>query len=74
MNCNNLIIEFIPKSDTQVTHLLKTREDIYLEYSEYIFENIFSTKFSIKKKSNIEGSDRLIYWMINNTPLKITKP
>jgi len=62
-NCQNLIIEFIPKSDSQVQRLLSTREDIFDEYTQQNFEAIFQKHFKIKKSFPIMDSKRIIYLM-----------
>jgi len=61
--CGHLIIEFIPKTDSQVQRLLKTREDIFVDYYEKHFEEEFEKYFSIKLKKNISGSQRKLYLM-----------
>lgn len=61
--CRNLIIEFVPKSDSQVQKLLKSREDIFLSYNRDSFEREFRKFFSIERISEIEGSERVIYLM-----------
>ena len=38
--CGSLIIEFVPKSDSQVKKLLTTREDIFPGYSQEEFESL----------------------------------
>ena len=58
-----LIIEFVPKSDSQVQRLLRTREDIFPRYDQANFESEFSVFFKIKKKTKIVGSDRTLYLM-----------
>lgn len=64
-NCRNLIIEFIPKTDSQVKRLLSTREDVFPEYDNEHFENEFEKFFTIIEKKEIHDSDRLIYYMSN---------
>jgi hypothetical protein len=59
--CNNLIIEFVPKSDSQVERLLATREDIFPDYNEDGFEVAFSQFFTVVEKVSIEGSERTLY-------------
>ncbi len=59
--CNNLIIEFVPKSDSQVKKLLATREDIFHEYNQDSFEKEFGRKFHIICKEQIQDSDRILY-------------
>lgn len=59
----NLIIEWVPKSDSQVRRLLATREDIFTDYTETGFEKAFSHHFSITTKAQIKDSDRILYVM-----------
>lgn len=61
--CKNLIIEFIPKSDSQVIKLLSTREDIFDEYSMEKFEDEFKKFFTIETKIKLDNSERSIYIM-----------
>ena len=56
-----LLIEFVPKSDSQVARLLYTREDIFPEYTREGFESAFKQCFSIERSENIEGTDRTLY-------------
>lgn len=58
-----LIIEFIPKDDSQVQRLLATRKDIFPEYSPDGFEAAFGEKFSILRREPIHGSKRVLYLM-----------
>ena len=60
---NNLIIEFVPKSDSQVMRLLKTRKDIYADYNQEVFEDIFGKVYDIEMKEIIDKSDRTLYLM-----------
>ena len=61
--CNFLVIEFVPKSDSQVQRLLTVREDIFPNYIESIFEQEFSKLFVIQDSVAIEGSGRKLYLM-----------
>lgn len=58
-----LIIEFIPKEDSQVKKLLANREDIFPDYSREGFEKIFKELFQIKKTIRIKDSKRILYLM-----------
>tara|TARA_B110000503_G_C7144900_1_gene412484 strand:- start:770 stop:2170 length:1401 start_codon:yes stop_codon:yes gene_type:complete len=58
-----LIIEFVPKADSQVVRLLATREDIFTDYNQYGFEEAFSEHFSIEKSTNVPESERILYLM-----------
>jgi len=59
--CNSLIIEFVPKSDSQVQRLLSTREDIFDNYTQPAFESEFKKYFTIERSIKIEGSERILY-------------
>lgn len=61
--CKNLIIEFIPKTDSQVQRLLSSREDIFEDYTLKKFEEEFIKDFVIKEKTKIGESGRIIYCM-----------
>lgn len=58
-----LLIEFVPKEDSQVQRLLATREDIFPRYTADGFEEAFSRSFEIMEKTLIEGSKRTLYLM-----------
>jgi len=58
-----LVIEFVPKSDSQVIRLLATREDIFVNYTQQGFEEAFSQNFSIEKVAPVPESERLLYLM-----------
>jgi ribosomal protein L11 methylase PrmA len=61
--CKSLIIEFVPKDDSQVQRLLSTREDIFPDYTREAFENEFDRYFSIKRIEKIRDSKRILYLM-----------
>ena len=64
--CKNLIIEFVPKSDSQVQRLLFSREDIFDNYTIENFENEFKKNFKIQKKILINDSERILFLMEKN--------
>jgi len=59
--CKWLIIEFVPKSDSQVQRLLISRDDIFLEYNEKNFEHEFGKYFELKRRIQIKDSERVLY-------------
>lgn len=59
----NLIIEFVPKEDSQVQRLLQNRKDIFLSYNKQGFEKAFRQYFQIKETIPILKSKRIIYLM-----------
>jgi hypothetical protein len=58
-----LIIEFVPKEDSQVKRLLATREDIFPEYTPEGFERAFGKHFKIVQQRDVKGSARVMYLM-----------
>ena len=55
------IIEFVPKSDSQVKHLLAAREDIFSDYNVEGFERAFSDAFELRRRDSITESERTLY-------------
>jgi len=62
-----LVIEFVPKTDSQVKRLLVTREDIFTDYTRESFEQAFAAHFSITATSPVKDSDRVLYLMERRT-------
>jgi ribosomal protein L11 methylase PrmA len=58
---NTLIIEFIPKEDSQIQKLLLLREDIFDNYTQTHFETSFSKDFHIIERIPIAHSQRMLY-------------
>ena len=58
-----LVIEFVPKSDSQVERLLKNREDIFPNYSKEGFERAFRPHWTIEKQQRVGDSQRTLYLM-----------
>jgi len=61
--CSALIIEFVPKSDSQAQRMLSTREDIFSGYSREAFEHEFGKRFRILQAQKITDSERTVYLM-----------
>ena len=66
--CRTLIIEFVPKTDSQVQRLLATREDIFPNYTREAFEQAFSARFTTLASSPVKDSERTIYLMELHQP------
>jgi len=58
-----LIIEFVPKEDSQVQRLLATRRDIFEDYNNLGFERAFFEFFEIREQCPVDGSCRTMYVM-----------
>ena len=61
--CKHLIIEFVPKDDSQVQRLLVSRKDIFHDYNREKFESTFSHRFTVLESRDIPGSKRVLYLM-----------
>ena len=58
-----LIIEFVPKSDAKVKTLLASRQDIFADYTQTAFENVFSELYETVRSNSILSSERRLYLM-----------
>ena len=58
-----LIIEFVPREDSQVQRLLAAREDIFTHYTREGFEDAFAQHFTIRRVEPVKDSTRLLYLM-----------
>lgn len=59
----SLVIEFVPKSDSQVVRLLASREDIFPDYTEQGFLSAFSDAFDVVQRHTIPQSERILFLM-----------
>lgn len=60
---SKLIIEFVPKEDSQVMRLLATRQDIFPNYNVDHFEHVFTRKFRVLDKRKIENTERTLFML-----------
>jgi len=58
-----LIIEFVPKSDSQVKRLLASRLDIFPEYTLEGFRDAFTRRYAVLEEKSVEGSARTLFLM-----------
>ena len=58
-----LVIEFVPKSDSQVKKLLASREDIFPNYTREGFEAAFRHCFKFHEAVEVRESERVLYLM-----------
>jgi ribosomal protein L11 methylase PrmA len=59
----NIIIEFVPKTDSQVQRLLASREDVFSNYNQHRFEEAFCAHFDILASQRLRDSERTMYLM-----------
>lgn len=56
-----LLLEFVPKSDSQAQKLLSTREDIFPGYTEQGLKQAFQDRYSLLGESKIKSTKRTLY-------------
>lgn len=61
--CKSLIIEFVPKSDSNVRKMLAVRKDIFKDYTEENFILEFKKIFITKQSVKIRDSHRTLFLM-----------
>lgn len=59
--CRHLIIEFVPKEDSQVRRLLASRQDIFSDYHSQGLETAFQENFHLLERHQVSDSDRILY-------------
>ncbi len=59
----HVIVEWVPKEDTMVQHLLSARDDIFPGYSAEGFRAAFEAYFMVVEEAPIEDSGRVIFRM-----------
>jgi ribosomal protein L11 methylase PrmA len=63
-----VVIEFVPKGDSQVQRMLASREDIFESYTQDGFERAFAARFTIEQAIPVRESVRTIYVMRRREP------
>jgi hypothetical protein len=58
-----LVVEFVPKSDSQVRRLLATRADVFPNYERAGFEAAFAPYFETLETRSVADSERVLYLM-----------
>ena len=58
-----LIVEFVPKSDSQVERLLMNRADIFPDYTIEGFERAFEQHWTVERAQRVGDSQRTLYLM-----------
>lgn len=59
--CQNLLIEFVPKTDPPVKRLLSSRGVVLKDYSSSSFERAFARHFKMVDKWELADSGRVLY-------------
>lgn len=56
-----VLIEWIPKEDSQIQRLLMAREDIFPDYHQAAFERAFQERFRMVAREPVAGTGRVMY-------------
>lgn len=67
--CRHLLVEFVPKNDPQVQRLLRSREDIFCDYTQEGFEHSFQNHFGVLESLPLEKDGRILYLMEARTAI-----
>lgn len=59
--CRWLVIEWVPKTDSQVQKLLRTRRDIFDGYTREGLESAFGMRFHLREAMGVNQSERRMY-------------
>ena len=59
----HLVIEFVPKEDSQLQRMLAFRDDVFDRYTQEDFEEVFGRFFSVLRREAIHESVRTLYLM-----------
>jgi hypothetical protein len=63
-----LVVEFVPKSDSQVQRMLRSREDVFPGYTADGFEAAFGREFEVCRRAGVAGSERSLYLLRRRSP------
>jgi ribosomal protein L11 methylase PrmA len=55
-----ILVEFVPKEDTQVQKLLSTRKDIFPDYDILSFKDAFANNYTLLSEESIPGTKRTL--------------
>jgi ribosomal protein L11 methylase PrmA len=58
-----LVVEFVPKTDPLASRLLAGRDELFTEYDQANFEQVFQEFFDIVRSKSVVDSQRTIYLM-----------
>ncbi len=58
---DELLVEWVPKRDSQVERLLRSREDVFAGYHREGFEAAFGEQLELRSRTPVEGSQRWLY-------------
>jgi SAM-dependent methyltransferase len=64
---DQLVIEYVSRSDDKVKTLLRNKEDKYSDYSRERLESALDRQFKIVRQQGLESGNRHLYWCRRST-------
>jgi hypothetical protein len=68
---DQLVIEYVSRSDDKVRTLLRNKEDKYSDYSRERLESALSGHYEIIRQQSLESENRHLYWCRKLSPQSI---
>ncbi len=65
---DQLVIEYVSRSDDKVETLLRNKQDKYHDYSRENLEAALASHFDIRRQLPLESGNRFLYWCAQKTP------
>jgi hypothetical protein len=62
----HVIVEYVAKEDPQAQRLLRTRQDLYPDYTHEAFLKAFAGRFALLDRREIPGTGRTLYFFKSN--------
>jgi hypothetical protein len=59
---DQLVIEYVSRSDDKVQALLRNKEDKYSDYSRQSLESALAQHYRIERQQSLESGNRFLYW------------
>ncbi len=59
--CRRLVIEWVPRHDSQVARLFVVRKDVFQDYNEDAFNRAFAAHFHLERRDEVAGTERALY-------------
>jgi len=59
---DDLVIEYVSRSDDKVQQLLRNKDDKYRDYGRENLEAALARHFGIRKRLSLESGNRFLYW------------
>lgn len=55
------VVEWVPRDDEKVQRLLRTRDDVFPDYTADVFEAAIARRFTVAQRQPLSGTGRILY-------------